>query len=84
MGKGKGKEFNVNIPWDASGLGDADYMFAMKQVREALEATFVTECIWQVVGPIAAEFRPDLVLVSAGFDAAKGDPFGQCNVSPGG
>ena len=31
--------------------------------------------------PIAIEFDPDLVLVSAGFDAARGD-MGECDVSP--
>lgn len=30
------------------------------------------------------QFNPELVLVSAGFDAAQGDPLGGCNVSPEG
>ena len=68
VGKGPGKGYNVNIPWNTSGVGDPDYMFALKQI----------------VVPIAESYRPDLVLISAGFDAAKGDPFGQCNVSPAG
>ena len=32
--------------------------------------------------PIAYEFNPDLIIVSAGFDAADGDPIGQCRVTP--
>lgn len=28
------------------------------------------------------QFNPELVLVSAGFDAARGDPLGGCQVSP--
>ncbi len=32
--------------------------------------------------PVAHEFNPDLVLVSAGFDAGEGDSIGECNVSP--
>lgn len=32
--------------------------------------------------PIAADFRPSLILVSAGFDAVAGDPLGRCAVSP--
>jgi histone deacetylase 6 len=32
--------------------------------------------------PIAYEFAPELVLVSAGFDAARGDPLGGYNVTP--
>ena len=31
---------------------------------------------------MAREFAPDLILVSAGFDAAAGDPLGGCNVTP--
>lgn len=30
-----------------------------------------------VIQPIALEFSPDLVIVSAGFDAAKGDLLGK-------
>jgi len=32
--------------------------------------------------PIARDFKPDLVVVSAGFDAAVGDPLGGCKVTP--
>jgi len=32
--------------------------------------------------PIARDFDPQLVLVCAGFDAAKGDPMGQFQVTP--
>lgn len=28
----------------------------------------------------ASEFRPDVTIVSAGFDAARGDPLGCCDV----
>jgi hypothetical protein len=35
-----------------------------------------------VILPIAQDFRPDLVIVSAGFDAADGDPLGECHVTP--
>eukprot|EP00929_Paragymnodinium_shiwhaense_P060520 TRINITY_DN30218_c0_g1_i1.p1 TRINITY_DN30218_c0_g1~~TRINITY_DN30218_c0_g1_i1.p1 ORF type:complete len:570 (+),score=132.61 TRINITY_DN30218_c0_g1_i1:74-1783(+) len=35
-----------------------------------------------VVLPAARNFKPDLLLVSAGFDAAEGDPLGGCVVPP--
>ena len=38
----------------------------------------------QVVLPLAMAFAPDMVLVSAGFDAAEGDPLGGMRVSPAG
>lgn len=63
-------------------MGDAEYIHAFQQI----------------VLPVAMEFAPQLVistfvshrsglclrvpLVSAGFDAAEGDPLGQCKVSP--
>ncbi|ROT82380.1 putative histone deacetylase 6 [Penaeus vannamei] len=65
-GTKKGKGYNVNIPWNKSGMGDGDYMAAMVEV----------------ILPIAYQFNPELVLVSAGFDAAVGDPLGGCKVSP--
>lgn len=34
--------------------------------------------------PLAEKFQPDLILVSAGFDAAVGDPLGGCHVTPKG
>ncbi|EHB13586.1 Histone deacetylase 7 [Heterocephalus glaber] len=61
VGAGSGEGFNVNVPW-AGGLdppmGDPEYLAAFRMV----------------VMPIAQEFSPDLVLVSAGFDAAEGHP----------
>ncbi|MFY9552679.1 MAG: histone deacetylase, partial [Thermoanaerobaculia bacterium] len=50
------------------GMGDAEYL-----------AAFDT-----ILLPIARVFAPDLVLVSAGFDAAAGDPLGAMRLSPGG
>ncbi|XP_071547214.1 uncharacterized protein HDAC6 isoform X2 [Panulirus ornatus] len=66
VGTGAGEGYNVNIPWNKSGMGDAEYMSAMLQV----------------VLPIAYQYDPQLVLVSAGFDAARGDPLGGCYVTP--
>ncbi|KAA1470143.1 histone deacetylase complex protein [Dentipellis sp. KUC8613] len=67
-GEGAGRGFSVNIPWPDKGMGDADYLHAFQRI----------------VMPIAMEFSPELVIISAGFDAADGDPLGQCHVSPAG
>eukprot|EP00294_Goniomonas_avonlea_P014009 CAMPEP_0114543584 /NCGR_PEP_ID=MMETSP0114-20121206/2430_1 /TAXON_ID=31324 /ORGANISM="Goniomonas sp, Strain m" /LENGTH=370 /DNA_ID=CAMNT_0001727925 /DNA_START=218 /DNA_END=1332 /DNA_ORIENTATION=+ len=68
VGEGKGAGFTVNVPWPSGGYGDADY-----------------ELVWSlVVLPLARQFDPELVLVSAGFDAAAGDPLGGCKLSPDG
>ncbi|OXU23235.1 hypothetical protein TSAR_003178 [Trichomalopsis sarcophagae] len=66
VGTGKGEGFNVNIPWNKRGMGDAEYIAAFQQV----------------VMPIAYQYNPELVLVSAGFDACIADPLGGCKVSP--
>ncbi|KAF3923438.1 hypothetical protein ABW21_db0207220 [Orbilia brochopaga] len=67
-GRGKGLGFNVNIPWATGGIGDADYIYAFQRV----------------VMPIAYEYNPDFVIISAGFDAAAGDKIGECFVTPAG
>ncbi len=33
-----------------------------------------------VVCPAASEFRPDLILISAGFDAHRDDPLAECQL----
>ena len=38
----------------------------------------------KILTPIALDFNPDFVLVSAGFDIYRDDPLGGMNVSPGG
>ncbi|XP_053551423.1 uncharacterized protein LOC128642666 [Bombina bombina] len=68
VGTGQGEGFNVNIPWNGAKMGDPEYLMAFHRV----------------VMPIAYEFNPQLVLVSAGFDAARGDPLGGCQVTPEG
>jgi histone deacetylase 6 len=65
-GTGPGIGRNINIGWADQGMGDGEYMAAFQRI----------------VMPIAQEFDPDLVIVSAGFDAAAGDELGGCFVTP--
>lgn len=55
-----GKGYSVNVPWSSGGMGDEDYFVAMEYV----------------VLPIAKQYNPDIIIISAGFDAAEGDPLG--------
>ncbi|XP_064648608.1 histone deacetylase 4-like isoform X2 [Lineus longissimus] len=58
-GEDQGLGFNVNLAWSGGispPMGDAEYMAAFRTV----------------IMPIARVFNPDIVLVSAGFDAATG------------
>jgi len=68
VGAGAGTGFNVNIPWHERGGGDADYLAAFELL----------------VCPIVTAFAPSLILISAGYDAAQGDPLGAMNLSPDG
>uniref|UniRef100_A0A671SV86 Histone deacetylase n=1 Tax=Sinocyclocheilus anshuiensis TaxID=1608454 RepID=A0A671SV86_9TELE len=70
VGVGLGEGFNVNIAWTGGvepPMGDVEYLTAFRTV----------------VMPIANEFSPDVVLVSAGFDAVEGhqSPLGGYNVT---
>ncbi|KAK9818191.1 hypothetical protein WJX72_008532 [[Myrmecia] bisecta] len=65
VGVGDGEGYTVNVPWAMGGMGNGDYIAAFNHV----------------ILPIAYEFRPDIIIVSAGFDAAAGDPIGGCRLT---
>ncbi|GIY38857.1 histone deacetylase 6 [Caerostris extrusa] len=58
--------FNVNVPLNNIGQGNAEYLAIFNNV----------------LLPIAYEFCPELVLISAGYDAAIGCPEGEMRVTP--
>ncbi|KAJ7299256.1 hypothetical protein O6H91_Y266500 [Diphasiastrum complanatum] len=63
-----GAGFNINVPWPHGGYGDADYL-----------------AVWDnVLLPVTEAFKPDLILISGGFDSAEGDPLGGCCLTPNG
>ncbi|KAJ7397848.1 Gamma-tubulin complex component 6 [Pitangus sulphuratus] len=66
VGLGKGKGFNINLPWNKVGMGNSDYLAAF----------------FHVLLPVAFEFDPELVIVSSGYDSGIGDPEGQMNATP--
>ncbi|KAJ4713181.1 Histone deacetylase [Melia azedarach] len=66
IGEGPGTGYNINVPWENGRCSDADYL-----------------AVWDhILLPVAKEFGPDLIIISAGFDAAAGDPLGGCCVTP--
>ncbi|XP_050314871.1 histone deacetylase 6 isoform X1 [Anthonomus grandis grandis] len=66
IGEGKGKGFNINVPLNETCLRDFEYMCI----------------ILNLLLPVAYEFNPDIVLVSAGYDCIVGDYKGRMNVTP--
>jgi histone deacetylase 6 len=67
IGKGDGLGYNVNVPLNTTGLTDDDYL----------------AIVFSILLPLGYEFNPDLIIVSAGYDAALGCPEGKMNVTPG-
>ena len=64
---GDHKPFSYNIAWNCEGIkeqsniGDGDYKLAFDNIVE----------------PVIQQFNPDVIIVSAGFDAMEGDPLGK-------
>lgn len=68
VGGAGAKGYAVNVGLDGPWYGDADY-------------AAITDA---VLCPLARSFAPQLVVVSCGFDAARGDPLGDFDVTPAG
>ncbi|XP_051155205.1 histone deacetylase 6 isoform X2 [Leptopilina boulardi] len=66
IGLGPGEGYNFNVPLNKTGMTNADYIAIFQQV----------------LLPMAYEFQPDLVVVSAGYDAALGCPEGEMEITP--
>lgn len=55
IGEGDGKGYTINVPLEGGKYGNADYIV-----------------IWEkLLLPIADKFKPDIILISAGFDSAE-------------
>ena len=72
LGEGEGLGYNLHATWNIPSkkhtLGDDEYIYALERV----------------FAPIIKSFQPDLTIVSAGFDAARGDPLGGLDVTTDG
>jgi len=68
VGKGDAKGFTVNVPFTNTAMGDEDYLSVFK---------------W-VFLPIAIEFDPEVIFVSAGFDCGANDKLGPMKVTTAG
>lgn len=66
VGKGRAAGTNLNIVWKEGGMGNTEYAAAFAEV----------------VLPVVSSFRPDLIIIACGFDAAQGDLLGDCKLTP--
>ncbi|WKX96833.1 hypothetical protein Q1695_012908 [Nippostrongylus brasiliensis] len=58
----------INVPLNDIGMTDSDFLGIFQLV----------------VHPVINDFKPDLIIVSCGFDAALGDPEGEMRLTPAG
>lgn len=79
-GLGKGQGFNVNIAWETGTVvneydrsGNIPAELGAHEYKHAFE---------ELVLPLAHEFKPDVILVSCGFDSGIGDPIGLSKLCP--
>ncbi|WIA13662.1 hypothetical protein OEZ85_007224 [Tetradesmus obliquus] len=81
VGVGRGRGRNINVAWCPPSVMDKRGRRIQVEAPPISDGDYLTA--WHMlVLPIAAEFRPDLILVSAGFDAADKDPLGHYRVHP--
>lgn len=65
VGVGDGAGTNLNICWGKGGMGNAEYARAFHDI----------------VLPLLLTFKPALIIVACGLDAAKGDLLGDCGLT---
>jgi len=69
IGENIGIGYNVNIGWNLTStsiIGDTEYMYAFDTL----------------IKPMLIEYQPEIIIISAGFDSAHGDPLGNLHVTP--
>lgn len=74
----------INVPWPTKGMGDADYIHAFEKVVMPIGREFNPDLVISMLPNLARAFYSNGDIVSAGFDAAAGDPIGECFVTPTG
>jgi hypothetical protein len=65
-GESTGIGSNLNVVWGKHGMGNVEYAGAFAEL----------------VLPVLSSFNPDLIIISCGLDAAKGDLLGDCGLTP--
>ena len=71
VGEKDGEGFNVNVPWNTTEYEDDESEVSGKEYKYLFE---------NLLFGIIKEYDPQLIIISAGFDSAKGDILGQQQV----
>ncbi len=64
-------------------MGDAEYIHAFQSIVLPIAMEFGPQLVISTSLSVSLH-NPNIPLVSAGFDAAEGDPLGGCKVTPTG
>jgi histone deacetylase 6 len=80
IGEGQGMYLNVNVAWE-TGLVVDEINRENNKVSELGNNEYKYACD-KLLFPMVQEFKPDLILVSCGFDGAVHDFLGWSNISP--
>ena len=76
IGEGRGTGFNINIPINST--SEAYKIAPQAKIRD-VDYLYILQIL---ILPILKSFCPEIILVSCGFDALKGDPIGKFMLSP--
>ncbi|XP_066914115.1 uncharacterized protein [Clytia hemisphaerica] len=66
VGIGPGTGYNMHVAWNKGKIKSTAYLYAFNNL----------------LIPVLEDYEPELILISAGFDAGVGDPLGGCKVTP--
>jgi histone deacetylase 6 len=79
IGKNKGKYKNINIAWETGLIVDEENRD--NNIRSDLGSQEYRMACDSFLFPVVEEFKPDLIIVSCGFDGAIHDHLGWSNLS---
>lgn len=78
QGEGQGIGSKINLP-----LNHVDENFKNYKFQAPGDNQYIY-LYHRIIEPVLKEFKPDFILVSCGFDAARGDPLGGFTITPNG
>ena len=78
-GEGKGKFYNVNVAWQTGLVVDEEVR--ENNTRSTLGNNEYRRACDTLLFPIVEQFKPDLIIISCGFDGALHDPLGWSNLT---
>lgn len=80
MGEGEAKGFNINVAWETG--FEVDELDRMNNKVSALGNHEYRYACDTLLFPVIEEFKPELIIISCGFDSAIHDFLGWSNVTP--